>query len=359
MAGHICALVHDADDWYASLGPFIAEGLDAGDRELHLVGDREAHLARLQGLGIEVDAALAAGQLQIFTWAESYLRGGGFSRLAMLEWLRQQLDAGRRRRVARTRIVATMEWALERTEWAPELGPYEDALTRMLRARPDVVVCAYELERHGAPVITAVRDFHPLALSEGVLRASRSLARVAPRERILAAADDYFHTFGIRATGVDTLIEAAGVAKATFYRHFPSKDDLVVAWLRDERPRWLYRVRATVESFGRSPSEQLPLFYEETARWLESDGYGGCCFHAAALEITETTHPAWPVIRGYLDEIEGYLRELLLAARHPAARELAPSLAVLLSGALVLGVARRSGAPVLIARDAAMSLVAV
>jgi Transcriptional regulator LmrA/YxaF-like, C-terminal domain len=103
---------------------------------------------------------------------------------------------------------------------------------------------------------------------------------------------------------------------------------------------------------------ELPLF-EETARWLERDGYRGCCFHAAALEITDSSHPAWPVIRAYLDEIEGYLRELLEAAGAGDAAALAPQLGVLLTGGLDLGVARRSTAPLLVAREVAGNLLAI
>ena len=117
-----------------------------------------------------------------------------------------------------------------------ELVRFESQLDDLLRSRRDIVVCAFELERHSSSVVAGVLEGHTLALSGGVLRPRRSLTRASARDRILGAAHDFFHNVGIRATGVDTLIEAAGVAKATFYRHFPSKDDLVVAWLMDDRP---------------------------------------------------------------------------------------------------------------------------
>jgi AcrR family transcriptional regulator len=58
------------------------------------------------------------------------------------------------------------------------------------------------------------------------------------RQRLLLAASELFYRDGISATGVDALTEAAKVAKATFYRHFPSKDDLVMAWLQQPEARW-------------------------------------------------------------------------------------------------------------------------
>ncbi len=356
-AGHIYALVHDTQDFYATLGPFIVEGMEQGDRGVHLVGDRGAHLTALRGLGIDVEGALATGQLEVVTWAESYLAGGGFSGQRMLEFVRQRLDAGRRSGYPRTRLVGAAEWVVGHSEWVPELATYEAQLQRLLRARPDILVCAYELGRHSASVIALILDAHSLVLQEGILRASRPLARVSPRERILAAADDHFHSLGIRATGVDTLIEAAGVAKATFYRQFASKDDLVVAWLEDTRPRWLYPVRATVEAAGRPAAERILAVFEESARWHEQDGFRGCAFQNAAIEITDSTHPAWPVIRGYLDEVEAYFRLLVAEARQPDPEAVAAQLAVLLSGALALCVARRSVAPMLAARDAAEALM--
>jgi AcrR family transcriptional regulator len=354
---HVCALVHGPDEFYAQLGPFMGDGLVLGERGVHVVSNRTAHLERLQEQGFEIEPALSSGQLEVLEWSETYLPGGTFSRPAMVEFLRQTLDAGRRMGFARTRWVATMEWAAQGTPWAAELVAYERDADTVLRARRDVAVCAYDLERHSASVVTGVREAHSLALIDGALRADRPLSRPAARDRMLIAADNNFHNVGIRATGVDTLIEAAGVAKATFYRYFPSKDDLVVAWLLDARPRWFYRVRAKIESSGVPPTEKVSLLYEEAARWLESEGFRGCAFANAAMEITDSSHPAWPVIRDYLDEVESYLRDLLVAAGHPDASALAPQLAVLLSGAISLGDARRSTGPMFAARAAAAGLL--
>ena len=355
---HICALVHGGTDFYAQLGPFIRDGLLAGDHAIHVVSNSATHVEHLRELGIEVTERLSTGQLRVLDWSETYLQGGSFSRTAMLRLLRESLDAGRRMGYARTRWIAMMEWAAEGTPWAAELVPYETSADMVLRARRDVVVCAYDLGQHSASVITAIRELHSLALIDGVLRTNRPLSRPSARDRILAAADDHFHTIGIRATGVDTLIEAAGVAKATFYRHFPSKDDLIVAWLRDSRPRWFDRVRAKVEASGLQPADKVPFLFEEAAAWLESEGFRGCAFANAAIQITDSSHDAQPVIREYLAEIEAYMAGLLVGAGHRNAPELAQQLAVLLSGGIALGVARRSPGPMLAAREAATRLLA-
>ena len=72
------------------------------------------------------------------------------------------------------------------------------------------------------------------------------------RARILSTACRLFYQQGIRATGINAIISQSGVAKATFFRHFPSKDALIVAWLRRPESRWLDRVQAEAEA--RSPA---------------------------------------------------------------------------------------------------------
>lgn len=136
------------------------------------------------------------------------------------------------------------------------------------RRLPDVVICVYDLKRHSALVIARVLASHPAALVGGVLRASQTHARASARDRILAAASQLFNERGIQATGSDSLVGAAGVAKATFYRHFPAKNDLVVAWLRDPQTRWLDHIRAEIEANGTDAGERIPLFFDAVADWL-------------------------------------------------------------------------------------------
>lgn len=162
----------------------------------------------------------------------------------------------------------------------------------------------------------------------------------------------------MRAVGVDTLIDVAGVAKATFYRHFPSMDDLVVAWLRDPRARWFDRVRKQAEQAATTPEELVPAFFEAVAKWLEAGDFRGCRYLNTPIEITNNSHPARAVIRGYLQEIEDYLREMLTAGGYRDAALMVAEVQALLAGAISLGVARRTGASALVARDAAIRLLA-
>jgi AcrR family transcriptional regulator len=358
---HICVLVEGPDEADPLLVPFIVEGLEQHDRVIQIVdpASREAHLARLREGGIDVSAVTASGQLAIRTWTDSYLRGGRFDRTAQLTYVKQSVLEGRDLGYRRTRYIATMEWAADGENAGALLG-YESRLNDVVRRRQDIVVCAYDLNRHSARTIADVLGIHPAAIVGGALRESHGPAAgpTTARDRLLTAASKLFHEGGIQATGVDSIIEAAGVAKATFYRHFPSKDDLVVAWLRDPRTRWHDRVRARVEESRAAPDEAIPLFFEAVAEWLENEGYRGCPYLNTAVEITEPTHPALLVVLEYLQEVEDYITGLVAAAGYRNPRMLAMELQTLLAGAISLAVARRSGAYALSARDAAMSILA-
>lgn len=355
---HVCIFHRGSDELFAQVGSFIVEGLETGDHEFHLVEDRVAHRQRLTELGIEPTAWESTGQLDIREWSDRNSGDRPFSRAAMLEFVRHNLDAARARGYERTRWVAAMEWALEGFPDGSELIRFESQLDDLVRSRRDIIVCAFDLARHSWQVVTGVLETHALALSGGVLRPRRSMTRPSARDRILAAAHDYFHNVGIRATGVDTLIEAAGVAKATFYRHFPSKDDLVVAWLSDDRPRWFYAIRDQAEASSSRPEEIIPLMFDGVAQWIEDDGFRGCAFLNAAVELPGSVHPAWPIIRDYQDEIENYLRATLERAGRDDGAERAAELSVLLAGGIASCAVRRAVAPALDARDAAVRLLA-
>jgi len=359
---HVCVLVDGPEEAYLLLMPFIVDGLDQDDRVIQIVDPavRDADLARLREGGIDVSAVMASGQLEVRTWADSYLRGGRFDRTAQLAYVKQTFLEGRDLGYGRTRYIGSMEWAVDGENSDGLLG-YESRLNDVVRRRPDIVVCVYDLNRHSARTIADVLGIHPAAIVGGALRESHgpSAGSTTARDRLVTAASNLFHESGIQATGVDSIIEAAGVAKATFYRHFPSKDDLVVAWLRDPRTRWHDRVRARVEESRAAPDEAIPLFFEAVAEWLENEGYRGCPYLNTAVELTEPTHPALLVVLEYLQEVEDYITGLVAAAGYQNPRMLALELQTLLAGAISLAVARRSGAYALSARDAAMSILAV
>ena len=150
-----------------------------------------------------------------------------------------------------------MEWAQDGVPGVDELVAYESEVDGLLWRADDVIVCAYDLRSHSASRIAAVLAVHDTVFADGRLRRTGSATpRASARDRILAAAGQLFAEQGVRATGVDALIATADVAKATFYRHFPSKDDLIVAWLQEPERAFSRRSRR-----GPRPSQH----HEETA----------------------------------------------------------------------------------------------
>src|SRR6478672_3826219 len=79
----------------------------------------------------------------------------------------------------------------------------------------------------------------------------------AARARILDTATRLFYARGLRAVGVDTIIAESGVAKATFYKHFPAKDDLIAAYLDGVDAMWTAQLHAAADAAGRAPADKL------------------------------------------------------------------------------------------------------
>ena len=356
---HVCALIDGPEEAYELLLPFVVDGFEQGDRAVHVVDPdtRETHLERLSAWGIDVPAATASKQLDVQPWTDSYLRGGRFNASDQLSYLKRSLAEGRRLGFPLTRYIGSMQWALD-GETAGYLINYEARINEVTRRLPDVVICLYDLRRHTARMIADVLGVHPVALVGGVLRASQGAARASARDRLLAAASQLFHENGVQATGVDSIVSEAGVAKATFYRHFPSKDDLVVAWLRDPRTRWLDRIRADVDGSSVDAARRIPLFFEMVADWLETESYRGSPYMNTMVEIRDPTHPARRIIREYFQETEDYLEALIAAAGYRDSRTLAAEIETLVTGSVSIAMARTSAAPVFAARDAAVRVLA-
>jgi AcrR family transcriptional regulator len=178
------------------------------------------------------------------------------------------------------------------------------------------------------------------------------------RDRIVTAAADLFFRKGIRATGVDTLIEEANVAKSTFYRHFRSKDELVVAWLRSPQARWIDVVRAQIDANDTPPVRALLEFWDRLGDWAEKEGHLGCPYLKALAEIGEPDHVARLEVDAFVQEVDDYFTSTAEAAGLPHPRELGIRLRLLTMGVLTAIVVERSRLPMERARDITISLLA-
>jgi AcrR family transcriptional regulator len=159
------------------------------------------------------------------------------------------------------------------------------------------------------------------------------------RERILATAYELFSRRGLRAVGVDEVIERAEVAPATLYRHFPSKDDLVLAFLERREQLWTRElVEAGARERGATPEECLLAIFDVFHEWFQRDDFEGCSFVNVLLETADLEHPVGAASAAHLENIRSFVRTLADEAglRDPAAFAL--SWHILMKGSIVQAV---------------------
>jgi AcrR family transcriptional regulator len=156
------------------------------------------------------------------------------------------------------------------------------------------------------------------------------------RRRLLAAADELFYGGGICATGVNAVAERAGVTKMTLYAHFPSKDELVAAYLEDHDRRWREFLEETLAGCE-DPREKLLAVCDAYRGWLTAGDLRGCAFVNCAAEFPDPDHPSRRVVREHKAGVRERLRALAAEAGAKDPVVLAERLFVVLEGAYVTG----------------------
>jgi AcrR family transcriptional regulator len=155
------------------------------------------------------------------------------------------------------------------------------------------------------------------------------------RERILMTAYDLFARRGVRDVGINELVDRAGITKATLYRHFPSKDDLVVAFLELRERRWTRGwVEAEARRRGTTPEEQLLAIFDLFDEWFHRDDFEACSFINVLLEL-RAAHPAGRASIEHLENIRSVVRQLAEEASLSDPDSFARSWHILMKGSIV------------------------
>lgn len=155
------------------------------------------------------------------------------------------------------------------------------------------------------------------------------------RKRIIDTAYELFAQRGVQPVGVNEIIGRAGVAKATFYRHFPSKNDLVLAFLAEREQRWsLEFVRDEAEARGDTPTGRLLGIFDVFHDWFSRPDYEACSFINILLELGPS-HPAGQASIGYLRNIRELIHRWAGQAGLREPGEFAHSLQILMKGAII------------------------
>jgi len=153
------------------------------------------------------------------------------------------------------------------------------------------------------------------------------------RRRILDTASALFYGEGIHAVGVDRVIASAGVAKATFYHHFPSKDELVRAYVQEQSDL----VRAATVPRGDTPQDRILSVFDDLNRYTCGPGFRGCAFVNAAVEYPDPAHPVRQVVAAHRAWFHGLLCDLLTEAGRTDADRTATMLTMIRDGLVVGG----------------------
>ena len=156
------------------------------------------------------------------------------------------------------------------------------------------------------------------------------------RQKLLAAARELFYDDGICATGVSAVAERAGVTKMTLYAHFPSKDELVAAYLKDNDRRWREFLEEKLSDHEDS-SDKLLAICDAYREYFVTREMRGCAFVNCAAEFPDPDHPVRRVVGWHKAGVRERLRELAAEAGAEDPATLAERLFVVLEGAYVTG----------------------
>jgi len=179
---------------------------------------------------------------------------------------------------------------------------------------------------------------------------ARASAKVAMEQRILETADRLFYQQGIRVVGVDTVAAEIGISKRTLYNYFPSKDDLIVAYLSR-------RLRPIEVSDDDPPAEQILGDFDRLEKAMRSDGYRGCPFVNAVAELADPTHAAHRIAVAHKEKRRTLFRTLLKKLHAPDPDKLATQLMILGEGAVAQALVHGDPNMARAAREAARVLL--
>jgi len=177
-------------------------------------------------------------------------------------------------------------------------------------------------------------------------------------DRIRQTARELFYRQGIRAVGVDAIVEQAGVTKPSLYRSFSSKDDLAASYLRDYDASFWARFEAAVAAHPGDPRAQLRSFLAPVAARAARHGYRGCGLTNAAVEYPEPGHPARLVAEANKRELRRRLTAMAAEMGAADPETLGDGLLLLIEGAYVSGQLFGKGGPARAVAEVADRLIA-
>ncbi len=155
---------------------------------------------------------------------------------------------------------------------------------------------------------------------------------ITPKDRVFQTAGRLFYQYGYRAVGVDTIAAESGIGKMTLYRHYLSKDDLIVAYLKDSNEEfWNYFEQSIKEAH--TPREKLLAFFQGLQDYVTTPECYGCPFLNIATEYPEPDYPGHQVALEHKKSVHARFRQLAEEAGANDPENLANQLFLLMEGA--------------------------
>ena len=174
---------------------------------------------------------------------------------------------------------------------------------------------------------------------------------------VLAAADELFYSRGIAAVAMSDVRDLAGVSMRRLYNMFPSKADLVAAWLSDRHRSWMAWFNEAVERHAAPDDDALLATFEAIAEWIASPGYRGCGFINSLAETSEIDQRHREIIAGHKRDLLECLAELATHDHPRAPTWLAAAVGVMLDGTFVQCAVFGNDEPLKAARSAVRQLL--
>jgi len=169
---HVCAFFNSDEEEYRVLLPFIKDGLNSGDKAVHVLNpeQRQDHLQRLAAAGIDPAAAQQRGQLELRVNTEVYLPDGRFDQDRILQVFEQLASGNASGGFPLSRICCRMDWAVEERSDVDDVIEFESRVNDVWRRHDDAVICTYHLGQFGGDAVIDIMRTHPMVIVGGILQ---------------------------------------------------------------------------------------------------------------------------------------------------------------------------------------------
>ena len=179
----------------------------------------------------------------------------------------------------------------------------------------------------------------------------------SPRDRILEVASRLFYQNGIRAVGIDTIIAQSDVAKMTFYKHFKSKDLLVLEFLKRRDELWRAWFESAMNRLATKVEDRPLAIFDALEERFSNKDFRGCAFINTMIEMADGDHIAHQAAAEHKQSVQQIIRSLLSAAGVKKSAELAKAFLLLMDGAIVTAVRERKPGSAKAAKKIAATLL--